>query len=819
MKKRSAFIIFLLVFGISMTATAQKRYPAKSADEAFDKCQYTTAIERYEKAFKKSKKSTNERDRISCRIGDCYRLTGLSKRAEPYYRRIIKSNYVQQHPEVYLNFAEVLKTNEKIDEAITYFDIYSQAAPSDNRGKTGAEGARKIKEWMDNPSKYELTLIKKINSRESDFGVAFTNNNYNEIIFSSTREGSTGKEIDGITGTDFSDFFISKIDRKGDWSTPVLADENETINTKGSEGSPFMNAAFNKLYFTRCPNDPKRKCGCQIMSSAKSGRNWGPAEIVKIRGVDSLDIVGHPTLTSDELTLIFSADRKGGKGGKDLWISVREYKTDDFKRPVNMGDKINTKGNEMYPFLRNDSTLYFSSDGHLGMGGLDVFVSYLGKDGNWSEPQNLKSPINSTYDDFAITFHPTEERGFISSNRSLTRANNKDNIYYFYEPPILFTLSGTVKDEKTLQYVPDANVKLIGTDGTNISTRTNDKGFFLFSESQINKNTTYELIIDKNNYLSTTATETTIGVEFSRDFKKEINLQPIPEEPIVLPDILYDFAQWDLKEQYQDSLQGLIETLEVNPTITIELASHTDNRGSVEANDILSQKRAQSVVDYLILRGIDPLRLTAKGYGERKPRKLEKTVTVAGYTFKQGTILTEAFINGLPNEDVQEAAHQLNRRTDFRILSKDFVPRELAEGDFNVNIDLNPNDNTIAYTTNKEGLETFRVIVEQYTETFVYDKSSKFYVSLNKALEMLKKGEINKDNFKTDDINKTLSAGSIANNAVIRLNSVTIAGKTVENIEVTVIHNLKYDWTIGDSALAKFGKVSFNKKDNTLTIK
>lgn len=802
-----------------MTAAAQKRYPAKSADEAFDKCQYTTAIERYEKAFKKNKKSTNERDRISCRIGDCYRLTGQTKRAEPYYHRIIKSNYVQQHPEVYLNFAEVLKMNEKIDEAITYFDIYSQAAPSDSRGKVGAEGARKIKEWMDNPSKYELTLIKKINSRESDFGVAFTSNNFNEIIFSSTREGSTGKEIDGITGTDFSDFFVSKIDRKGDWSTPVLADENENINTKGSEGSPFMNAAFNKLYFTRCPNDPKRKCGCQIMSSTKSGRNWGPAEIVKIRGVDSLDIIGHPTLTSDELTLIFSADRKGGKGGKDLWISVREYKTDDFKRPVNMGDKINTKGNEMYPFLRNDSTLYFSSDGHLGMGGLDVFVSNLDKDGNWSEPQNLKSPINSTYDDFAITFHPTEERGFISSNRSLTRANNKDNIYYFYEPPIIFTLSGTVKDEKTLQYVPDANVKLIGTDGTNVSTRTNDKGFFLFSESQINKNTTYELIIDKNNYLSTTATETTIGVEFSRDFKKEINLQPIPEEPIVLPDILYGFAQWDLKEQYQDSLQGLIETLEVNPTITIELASHTDNRGSVEANDILSQKRAQSVVDYLILRGIDPLRLTAKGYGERKPRKLEKTVTAAGYTFKQGTILTEAFINGLPNEDVQEAAHQLNRRTDFRILSKDFVPRELAEGDFNVNIALNPNDNTISYTTNKEGLETFRVIVEQYTETFVYDKSSKFYVSLNKALEMLKKGEINKDNFKTDDINKTLSAGSIANNAVIRLNSVSIAGKTVENIEVIVIHNLKYDWTIGDGTLSKFGKVSFNRKNNTLTIK
>lgn len=819
MTKRTLFILAILVFGLFQTATAQKRYPAKAADEAFDKCQYTTAIERYERAFKKNKKNTYERDRISSRIGDCYRLTGQTKRAESYYRRIIRSNYAEQHSEVFLNFAEVLKTNEKIDEAITYFDKYTQMSPSDTRGQLGAEGARKIKEWMDNPSKYELTYIKKINSRESDFGVAFTSNNFNEIIFSSTREGSTGKEKDGITGTDFSDFFVSKIDRKGDWSTPVLADEAGNLNTKGSEGSPFINAAFNKLYFTRCPNENKKKSGCQIMSADKSGRNWANAEVVSIRGVDSLDIVGHPTLTSDEKTLIFSADRRGGYGGKDLWIAMRESKSGNFRRPVNLGDVINTKGDEMYPFLRNDSTLYFSSDGHLGMGGLDVFVTYLNRDGTWSEPQNLKSPINSTADDFAIMFHPTEERGFISSNRAVSRAGNRDNIFYFHEPPVLFTLSGTVKDDKTLQYVVDANVKLIGTDGTNISTRTNDKGYFLFGESQINKNTTYELIVDKSNYLSTSTTETTIGVEFSRDFKKEINLTPIPDEPIVLPDILYDFAQWDLKEQYQDSLQGLIETLEVNPTITIELASHTDNRGSVENNDQLSQKRAQSVVDYLIIRGIDPLRLTAKGYGERKPRKLEKNITVSGYTFRQGTVLTETYISSLSNEDVQEAAHQLNRRTEFRILSKDFVPRELTEADLNVNIDLNPNDNTIPYSLNKEGLETFKAIVEQYTETLVYDKSSKLYVSTAKALDMLKKGIINKDNFKTDDINKTLAAGSIANNSVFTLKSVSIAGKTVENVDVMVIHNLKYEWTIGDGVLSKFGKVSFNKKESTITIK
>ena len=261
-----------------------------------------------------------------------------------------------------------------------------------------------------------------------------------------------------------------------------------------------MNSKYTKLYFTRCQNGAHKKNGCQIMVAGKSGGAFSEARPVEIAGVDTLDIVGHPTLSSDELILYFAAERKGGFGGNDIWVAMRENATEPFKHPFNLGERINTAGNEMFPFLRYDTTLYFASDGHGGMGGLDIFVTSMDTAGEWGEPRNLKYPINSVGDDFSIMFHPTEERGFISSNRGNSRG--LDNIYYFEEPPILFTLSGTVKDAKTKQFVSNAAVRLIGSDGSNIMTRTNDKGYFNFSDSQINKNTTYDITIDKDNYFT-----------------------------------------------------------------------------------------------------------------------------------------------------------------------------------------------------------------------------------------------------------------------------------------------------------------------------
>ena len=789
MKRYLLIILSALFIFMSSDLYAQRRNPAKNADLAFGRKQYTEAADRYKKAYRKTRRNKDERNRISFQMAECYRLIGLTKRAEPYYKRLLKTEYPNTHPEVYLYLADTYKMNQKYKDAIEMYEIYAEKVPEDPRGQLGAETTRMIEEWMENPSKYQLTEMKKVNStKDSDYGACWINTNYNEIIFTSNRDAATGKEKDGITGQEFADFFISKQDRKGDWSTPVLADEGENINTEASEGSPFMNSKYTKLYFTRCQNGAHRKNGCQIMVAGKSGGSFSEARPVEIAGVDTLDIVGHPTLSSDELIMYFAAERKGGFGGNDIYVAMRDNATEAFKHPFNLGERINTAGNEVFPFLRYDTVLYFASDGHGGMGGLDIFVSSMDTAGEWGEPRNLKYPINSTGDDFAIMFHPTEERGFISSNRGNSRG--LDNIYYFEEPPILFTFSGTVKDAKTKQFVSNAAVRLIGSDGSNIMTRTNDKGYFNFSDSQINKNTTYDITIDKDNYFTLTAQETTIGLEFSKDIEKDYDIEPIPQEPIMLPDILYDLGKWDLKPQFEDSLQGLIETLQVNPTITIELASHTDARDTDEHNDILSQKRAQSVVDYLIIRGIDPLRLTAKGYGERVPRTIQKDINVKGYTFKAGTRLTEDFINKLPNTEVKEAAHQMNRRTEFRILSKDYVPREQISEGGTVNIAINPQeDQSEIFTVNKAGYFNFVANVDGYKETFTYSQNADFCVSESRALQLLKDGRITADDFQ-GDVDKILTTGGIQNNAIFVIKEVRIAGRSLYNVECKVVSKM-----------------------------
>ena len=809
----SALFIFM-----SSDIYAQRRNPAKNADLAFGRKQYTEAADRYKKAYRKVRRNKDERNRISFQMGECYRLIGLTKRAEPYYKRLLKTEYPNTHPELYLYMAETYKMNEKFKDAIEMYEAYSQRVPGDPRGPLGVETTQQIQEWMENPSKYQLTMLKKINStKDSDFGATWLNNNYNEIIFTSTRDAATGKEKDGITGQEFADFFTSKQDRKGDWSTPVLADEAENINTQASEGTPFMNSKYTKLYFTRCQNGAHRKNGCQIMVAGKSGGSFSEARPVEIAGVDTLDIVGHPTLSSDELIIYFAAERKGGFGGNDIWVAMRDNTTEPFKHPFNLGERINTPGNEVFPFLRYDTTLYFASDGHGGMGGLDIFVSSMDTSGQWGEPRNLKYPINSIGDDFAIVFHPTDERGFISSNRGNSRG--LDNIYYFEEPPVLFTFSGTVKDAKTKQYASNAAVRLIGSDGSNIMTRTNEKGYFNFSDSQINKNTTYDITIDKDNYFTLTAQQTTIGLEFSKDIVQDFDIEPIPQEPIMLPDILYDLGKWDLKPQFEDSLQGLIETLQVNPTITIELASHTDARDTDERNDILSQKRAQSVVDYLIIRGIDPHRLTAKGYGERVPRTIQKDMTLRGYTFKAGTRLTEDFINKLPNNDVREAAHQMNRRTEFRILSKDFVPRDHISEGGTVNIAINPEeDQTEMFTVDKKGYFNFVGIVDGYKEPFTYSQNADFCVSESRALQLLKDGRITADDFK-GDTEKILTTGGIANNSIVVIKEVRIAGRSLYNVECKVVSKMIEQWVIGQKNMKQLGNFEFDTKEKKLKFK
>ncbi len=808
MKIRS-LLITLFVLIVFASGIAQNR-AWKAADDAYNNMQYNLALTKYKKALSKARLKP-DKEKISFQMAECYRLINNTKKTEAAYKRISKTNYAEKNPLVFLYLAQAMKSNEKYEEAKAFFDKYTEQVPEDPRGPNGSESCKLAQEWIDNPTKYKVTNGKALNSKASDFSAAYADKLFNTVIFTSTRDAATGKTLDNWTGQSFSDLFIAKLDPKGQWSTPVLLETGGLINTESNEGNPALNSKFNQLYFTRCGNEKGTLQGCQIMVSRRAGRNWGEPKALSLGG-DSTTVFGNPSISPDELILFFSSNLPGGQGGKDIWYATRKTANDAFGKAKNLGPLVNTPGDEMFPYMRNDTTLYFSSNGHPGMGGLDIFRTTF-SNGVWNKPLNLQYPMNSAGDDFSIVFNPEEDKGFFSSNRKGGRGS--DDIYSFVNPPILFTLQGIVKDDNTLQPIQAAVIKLVGSDGTSIEAKTDAKGFYSFSKTQIKPRTSYELVCNKTNYFNKKAKETTVGLESSKDFTIDFRLQPIPDKPVVLPDILYDLAKWDLKPQYQDSLQGLIKTLDENETIIVELASHTDSRGSDESNDVLSQKRAESVVNYLIERGIDPDRLVAKGYGERVPRKLAKDVNKDGFTFKAGAVLTTPYIDSLATKPMQEAAHALNRRTEFRILSKDFVPKTknkaIESQAQKVTIQINPEDNLVHYVENQDKSYTLSAVVNGVTlELTLSDESSGLSFSTEQALKLLKAGAIGKTDF-AGDAEKILANSTIIDNAAFNVAEIGIANKSAFDLEATVLQKQKAGVLMSQAVLKKFGKFTIDK--------
>jgi peptidoglycan-associated lipoprotein len=812
--------ILLFTFILSLAATpvfAQNRF-LRAGDDAFNNMQYNVALAKYKKALSKTK-GKPDKEKISFQMAECYRFINNTKKAEPAYKRLIKTKFAETNPLVFLYLAQSMKSNEKYKDAKLYFDKYAELAPEDPRGKNGSLSCVLAQEWIDNPTKYKISTEKVLNSKESDFSVSYADKLYNTIIFTSTRDAATGKDMDNWTGQNFSDLFISKLDPKAQWSTPVLLETGNVINTEANEGNPSVNSKFTQLYFTRCANDKGSLQGCKIMVSRRAGRNWGEPKALDLGG-DSTTVFGNPSVSPDELTLLFSCNLPKGKGGKDIWMSTRKTSNDNFGRAVNAGPVINSPGDEMFPFMRNDTSLYFSSNGHPGMGGLDIFRSTFSND-EWTKPVNLQVPINSSGDDFAMIFHPEEDKGFFSSNRKGGRGS--DDLYSFVNPPVIFTLSGLVKDDNTLQFIQGAVIKLTGSNGTSVEARTDAKGFYSFSKSQIKPNTTYELICLKANYFNKKAKETTVGLESSKDFTINFMLQPIPDKPVVLPDILYDLAKWDLKPQYQDSLQGLIKTLDENETIIIELASHTDSRGTDESNDVLSQKRAESVVNYLIDRGIDPDRLIAKGYGERIPRKMMKDAVKDGFTFKTGTLLSQAFIDSLSTKPEQEAAYSLNRRSEFRIISKDFVPKTqnqaITSQNQKVSIQINPEDNVVPLQSNPDNTLYFVAVVNGFTTQITLSEDGPgLSFSVDETMKMLKAGAIGKTDFE-GDAEKILASNTVADKSLFTVGEIGIATRSAFELEATVLQKQKASVLMSEKVLKKFGTFTIDKEKKQLIFK
>ena len=815
---RIHILVLTFLFSLAVFPVLAQNRSLRGADEAFRNMQYNVAVTKYKKALSKAK-SKPDKETISFQIAECYRIINNTKKAEPSYKRLVKTKFAESNPLVFLYLAQAMKSNEKYKDAETYFNKYTEMAPDDPRGPNGALSCKLAQEWIDNPTKYKVTIQKILNSKESDFSATYADKLYNTIIFTSTRDAATGKNMDNWTGQNFSDLFISKLDPKGLWSTPVQLETSNIINTEANEGNPSVNSKYNQLYFTRCANDKGSLQGCKIMVSRRAGRNWGEPKALDLGG-DSTTVFGNPCVSPDELALFFSSDLLKGKGGKDLWMATRKTTTDNFGRPVNLGPVINTPGDEMFPFLRNDTTLYFSSNGHPGMGGLDIFRSTLSSDGEWTKPVNMQVPINSPGDDFAIIFNPESDEGFFSSNRKGGRGS--DDLYSFSNPPVIFTLSGEVKDDNTLQFIPGAVVKITGSNGTSIEARTDAKGHYSFNKAQIKPNTTYELICLKANYFNKKAKETTVGLESSKDLLVNFRLEPLPDKPVVLPDILYDLATWDLKPQYQDSLQGLIKTLDENETIIVELAAHTDTRGSDESNDVLSQRRAESVVNYLIDRGIDPDRLVAKGYGERVPRKLSKDIIKDGFAFKSGTLLSQAFIDSLPSKPAQEAAHALNRRTEFRIISKDFVPKTqnqvITTQVTKVSVAINPEDNVLQLTKNADNTLSFSAVINGYTsQVTLSEEGPGLSFSVDETLKLLKAGAIGKTDF-DGDAEKILGNNSVTDKSILIVSEINIATKSAFELEATVLQKQKADVMMSEKVLKKFGTYTLDKEKNQIVF-
>jgi len=592
-------------------------------------------------------------------VSECYRLVNDPKNAELWYKKAVKSAFPK--PEAQYWLAESMKKLGRYPQAIEEFRKYRQLVPGDPRTEQEIRACELAMEWLSSPEAYKVEELKEVNSKDSDFSPSFARDDYGLVWFTSSRDDAEGNKEHGATGQNFTDIFETRLDKKGKWSTPVPV---SYLNSEFEEGAPSFTADFTEVFFTRCEAGKRENKGCVIMYSMREGTQWSEPEKIEILA-DSL-VAAHPAVTQDGSTLYFVSDIPGGFGGKDIYRSTRKSAGNSWSRPENAGPDINTRGNELFPYIRDNGILYFASDGHIGMGGLDIFRAVPQTGGSWLV-QNMRPPINSNADDFGITFEREAEKGLFSSAR---KGRGADDLFSFELPPLVFSITGLVKDEKTGQPVPAATVQLIASDGANMQAETGSAGDFKFS---LRPEVDYIFLASAKGYLNGKEKETTRGQDKSREFMATIVLTPI-DRPIELPNIFYDFGKWDLRPESMVSLDKLVETLNDNPNITIELMSHTDSRDTEEYNLDLSQKRAQSVVDYLIAKGIERERLTARGYGEASPKAVDALIVQESPFLRSGATLTEQYINGLQSDEQKEIAHQINRRTEFRVLRTDYVP-------------------------------------------------------------------------------------------------------------------------------------------------
>lgn len=657
MKHWSINLLVCWILYVGMSAcTSQKSF--RSGLSSYERGEYYRAAERYRKAYRNDS-DPQHRQEMAFQMGECYRKLADYSRAAIWYKNAIRRAYPDKKAILYC--AECLKATQAFEEATIFYQQYLDLFPGDQQALSGLQACTFVPEWEANPTRYVVSSISELNSKYSDYSPVFMTGKNNEVILSSMREDKNDKKSkSGVTGQPFGDLYRSEfLLQKQKWSEPELLEANRIINTDDDEGAAAISPNGDLMVYTRCRADKTLDMGASLFATRISRGNWSEPILIQL-AADSL-VAAHPAFSADGTTLYFVSNRPGGFGGTDIWMATRDG--NDFSPPVNLGPEINSSGNEVFPTTDRNGNLYFSSDFWPGMGGLDIFKASKAETGKWII-ENMQVPVNSSGDDFGMNFIQEETpRGMFSSNRKGSRA---DDIYSFYLPPKLYRMSGEIFDKETGQRLDGARVRVIATDGTNLSMRANDGKF----QVKLKPETEYVFAAFRDGYLNDKARETTFGLTDSKDFNIRLYLTPI-NAPVKVDNISYAFGAWELNEASKHSLDSVVGLLEANPTITIELMSHTDHVGSEQSNFELSQKRAQAAVGYLVQNGISPARLVAKGYGETWPKKVTREL-VRQYDFlNRNDELTESFINQLTPEQ-QEIARSINRRTEFRVLSTDY---------------------------------------------------------------------------------------------------------------------------------------------------
>lgn len=615
--------------------------------------EYHDAAEQFKKAYTKTPtKERQLRGQRALKMAHCYRHISSTQKAISAYRNALRYNVATLDDR--LDYARLLLKNGEYKRALTEFELLKDSMPNNVLVRNGLLSAKMAPKWKEQGSDYTVKKMTEFNSRRADYCPVLAGDQWDRLYFSSTRNDALGDELSGITGAKPGDIFFSDKDDKGKWSKPQTIESG--LNTEYDEGACCLSPDGSTMYLTQCLSDASYPRFAQIVTAQRSDASWGKTTPLLITN-DTLSAYAHPAISPDGEWLYFVSDMPGGKGGLDIW---RMRLTANGPVGVeNLGEPINTPGDEMFPTFRPNGDFYFSSDGHPGFGGLDIFIATVGEDGKYhlSHPG---CPLNSQGDDFGMTFQGQLNQGFFSSNRGDGRG--WDHIYSFYNPEIVQTIRGWIYEQDGYELTA-GEARIVGTDGTNLRLGVRGDGSF---EYVVKPGVDYIILAMCDGFLNHKEEIHVDSVKESKVYDLQFPLASI-SAPVLIDNIFYAFDKATLLPESKNALDSLILMLNENPNITIELSAHTDYRGAEAYNKKLSQKRAESVVNYLINHGIAADRLTAVGYGEEKPKTIRRKVAERYPWLKENDVLTEEFILKLKPEQ-QETANALNRRTEFKVL-------------------------------------------------------------------------------------------------------------------------------------------------------